>query len=87
MHGSVYRCIFAHLATDAVFRPSKTLPNSFVKTNLPVTLLGTRICLQNPRNSMKTRNFRGEGEGGAQRPEFPFRDALPHSFRKDFGLS
>ena len=62
--GLVYCCVFAHLAAKAVFPPLKTLPNSFVKTNLPVTPLGTRIYPQNPRNSMKTRNFWGEGEGG-----------------------
>ena len=51
------------LRTDALLQPQKSTAKSFVKRNLPLSPTRTVICAENPRISMKTRNFRGEGEG------------------------
>src|SRR3974390_2596502 len=61
--GPDYCCVFAHLAACAPFRPPKIPPNSFAKTNLPLTLTRRRTYAQIPPISMKTRNFVGRGEG------------------------
>ena len=53
---------------DGPIRPAKVPPNSFVKTNLPLSPLGRRICAPRSRKSVKNEDFTKDGgRGGAAR--------------------
>jgi len=60
---SVLARFFADLPLYNNSQPYRIPPNSFVKKILPVSPTRRRIRAQNSAIFMKTRNFRGEGEG------------------------
>ena len=71
MIGSVRLRFFAFLPAAVPHRPSKILAKSFVKRILPITPTPAGIYAEIIRNSMKTRNLGGRGEGLSRRCSGP----------------
>ena len=75
MPGSARRRFTADFPSAGPVPPRNTASNSFVLKILPITPMDRRICAQILPISMKTRNFRGRGEGGTQLTPLPNRES------------
>ena len=80
--GHVHCSVFAHLAASAPFRPPKSPPNSFVKTNLPVTPLGRIFCEHTRTYLQWNEDFRKKrGEGVPSGRTVPKWESRPRYFK------
>ena len=69
MTGSTCCCVSYPLPANAPIRPPNTLPNSFVKRNLPISPTRRGFCGTTPRYLQQNEDFtKREGEGGTPLP-------------------